>query len=75
MATKYASFNIAAARAKANLTQRQMAKELGMSESSYIRHEKGQTFFRVDKAIKFAEVCRVPFDQIIFFAGNYTSSV
>lgn len=68
-------FDIVSARVKAKLTQEEMAKRLGMSKRTYIKYEKGENFFRIDKAWKFAEICNIPFDHIIFFKGYYTSSV
>lgn len=68
-------FDMVSARAKAKLTQEQMAKRLGMSKRTYIKYEKGETFLRIDKADKFAKICNIPFDHIIFFKGYYTSSV
>lgn len=68
-------FDMVSARAKTKLTQEQMAKSLGMSKKTYIKYEKGESFLRIDKAYKFAKVCGIPFDHIIFFKGYYTSSV
>jgi putative transcriptional regulator len=54
-------------RTKAGLDQPQMAKLLGVSESTYQKYESYKTHMRVDTAFKFAEIVGLPIDSIIFF--------
>ncbi|WP_337589484.1 helix-turn-helix transcriptional regulator [Lactiplantibacillus plantarum] len=46
-----------------------------MSRQTYQKYENGNMSFRVDTAWKFAAICKISFDSIIFFKGKYTSSV
>ncbi|MGO2588849.1 MAG: helix-turn-helix domain-containing protein, partial [Leuconostoc mesenteroides] len=41
-------FDLKSARVRANLTQREMARKMGMSQTSYLRYEKGELVLRVD---------------------------
>ncbi|WP_311408455.1 helix-turn-helix transcriptional regulator [Liquorilactobacillus uvarum] len=68
-------FDIRSARVRAGLTQDEAAEKLGVSKRSFIYYEQGDRILRVDKAWKFSEICNIPFDRIIFFNPNYTSSV
>lgn len=68
-------FDLKSARVRANLTQREMARKMGMSQTSYLRYEKGELVLRVDQAWNFSKIVGITFDQIIFFKSNYTSSV
>lgn len=54
-------------RAKTGLSQKEMAKAIGVSEQSYMKYENYKTGMKVDKAFKFAEVVGMPVDKIIFF--------
>ncbi|SCX38321.1 helix-turn-helix transcriptional regulator [Lysinibacillus fusiformis] len=65
------------ARILAGLTQKEMAKKMKMSEKTYIQYEKYRRIFRMDQAYLFMRHVNVPFDTIIFFAGqlqNFCSS-
>ncbi|MBG9690996.1 XRE family transcriptional regulator [Lysinibacillus sphaericus] len=65
------------ARILAGLTQKEMAKKMKMSEKTYIQYEKYRRIFRMDQAYLFMKHVNVPFDTIIFFAGqlqNFCSS-
>ncbi len=58
------------ARILAGLTQKEMAKKMKMSEKTYIQYEKYRRIFRMDQAYLFMKHVNVPFDTIIFFAGQ-----
>lgn len=60
-------FTIRQARLYAEIGQDEMAKTLGMSVGSYVKYEAYKNYLRVDKATKFAEAVKLPFDDIIFF--------
>lgn len=68
-------WSIEIARKKSGLTQEEMAEQLGMSRNSYRKYENGEVVFRTDKAWKFSQIVKLPFDKIIFFKPNYTLSV
>lgn len=68
-------FDILSARTYAKLTQAEMAKKLSITRGTYQKYESGERIFRIDKAWKFANICGIPFDDIIFFKPKYTSSV
>ncbi|MBZ5971635.1 helix-turn-helix transcriptional regulator [Leuconostoc gasicomitatum] len=68
-------FDIKSARVRAGMTQKEIADLMNLSLTSYIRYEKGDLILRVDQAWNFSKVVKIPFDQIIFFKSNYTSSV
>lgn len=63
-------YTIEQARLLSDLTQAEMAKLMGMSEKTYIQYEKYRRVLRMDQGYKFANNVRVPFDSIIFFAGQ-----
>ncbi|MED1556832.1 helix-turn-helix transcriptional regulator [Bacillus paramycoides] len=71
---KQQKFTIKQARNISGLTQPEMAKQLGMSLSSYIEYENYKFDFRISKAIKFSLITGVSFDDILFLNENYTSS-
>lgn len=54
-------------RIKEGLKQREMADKLGVSLDAYKNYENYRTRMRVDIALKFAEIVKIPFDSIIFF--------
>lgn len=54
-------------RTKAGLSQKEMAKSIGVSEQSYMNYENYKTGMKVEKAFKFAEIVDVPIDCIYFF--------
>lgn len=59
-------FTMPAARKQAGLTQREMAKLCGVSESTVINWEKFRTEPTVSQATMFAEACGMTYDDIIF---------
>lgn len=70
-------YTLEQARILAGLTQKEMAKRMKMSEKTYIQYEKYRRIFRMDQAYLFMKHVNVPFDTIIFFAGqlqNFCSS-
>lgn len=54
------------ARVKANMTQDEISKKLGVSRVTYRDYEKYEVPMRVDKAIQFSKIVDTPFDDIIF---------
>lgn len=63
-------YTLKQARQLAGITQVEMAEKLGMSEVTYIRYEKYQTVFRLNTAVSFTEVVKIPMSKIIFFEGQ-----
>ena len=63
-------YTLEQARILSGLTQREMAKNMRMSEKTYIQYEKYRRIFRMDQGYRFAQNVNVPFDHIIFFAGQ-----
>ena len=59
-----------AARKLAGLTQRDLAKACGVSESTVMRWEKGLKDPSVSQAKRIGEVCGVHFNDIIFLPQN-----
>lgn len=58
------------ARKIASLTQKQLAFELKVSESTVVNWEKGRSEPTVNQAQKISEVTGVPLDSIIFLTAN-----
>ncbi|SKB55323.1 DNA-binding transcriptional regulator, XRE-family HTH domain [Lysinibacillus sp. AC-3] len=63
-------YTLEQARILAGLTQKEMAKKMKMSEKTYIQYEKYRRIFRMDQAYLYMKHVNVPFDTIIFFAGQ-----
>lgn len=63
-------YTIEQARLLSDLTQEEMAVRMGMSPKTYIQYEKYRMIFRMDQGYKFSKNVSVPFDSIIFFAGQ-----
>lgn len=63
-------YTIEQARLLSDMTQAEMAKRLAMTEKTYIQYEKYRRVFRMDQGYEFAKNVSVPFDSIIFFAGQ-----
>ncbi|RKJ30801.1 XRE family transcriptional regulator [Butyricicoccus sp. 1XD8-22] len=63
-------YTLEQARILAGLTQKEMAQKMKMSEKTYIQYEKYRRIFRMDQAYLFMKHVNVPFDSIIFFAGQ-----
>ena len=58
------------ARKIAGLTQKQLAFELKVSESTVVNWEKGRSEPTVNQAQKISEVTGIPLDSIIFLTVN-----
>lgn len=63
-------YTLEQARILSGLTQLEMAKRMKMSEKTYIQYEKYRRIFRMDQAYLFMQSVDVPFETIIFFAGQ-----
>lgn len=63
------------ARVLADMTQRDMAKALGVNEGTYIEYEKYRTFMRMDTAYKFSKIVNRSLDDLIFLPDNYILNV
>ncbi|MDT2841858.1 helix-turn-helix transcriptional regulator [Vagococcus lutrae] len=68
-------YTIEQARKLSGKTQVQIAAELGMSEATYIKYEKGRSIFRMDDAFKFSKSTGISLDRIIFLNDNYGKTV
>lgn len=64
------NYTLEHARLLTGLTQVEMAEKLGMTEKTYIQYEKYRRILRMDQGYVFAQSVSVPFDSIIFFAGQ-----
>ena len=64
-----------AARKNAGLTQRDLARICGVSESTVINWEKGRTEPTVSQAKLIGEACGIHYDNIIFLAQKYGLTV
>lgn len=51
----------------AKLTQKEIAKMLGINETSYIRKENGKTQFTVDEVIKLLNILECDFKDIFVY--------
>ena len=58
------------ARKIANLTQKQLALAVGVSESTVINWEKGRSEPTVSQAIAIGEATGIAYDNIIFLTSN-----
>ena len=58
-------FNWKVARAKKNLTQRQLAELVGVSVSTINRIETGKQVLRVDMLNKLANILEVPVNELL----------
>ena len=59
--------SLAAARVNARLTQREVAKKLGVTTNTIVAWEKNRREPSVTQAKALAETSGMPFDSIIFF--------
>ena len=64
-------YTVRQARILANISIREMAKLLGVSQNTYFKKEKGLSRFYYDEAVKFSSLVNVPIDNI-FFTSNVT---
>lgn len=58
------------ARKIANMTQKDLANALNVSESTILKWEKGRTEPTVSQAIAIGEAVGIPYDNIIFLPRN-----
>ena len=63
--------SLPAARKNAGLTQRDLARECGVSESTVIHWEKGRREPSISQAKKIGELCGIHYDCIIFLPQKY----
>lgn len=61
-------FTVKQAREYAGLTQRQAAKQLGIALATYQGYEWGDVEMRIGIAKKFANMVKIPLDQLIFYS-------
>lgn len=54
------------ARVLAGLTQKELAKKLGISIPTYLAYEKKRNEMRVTTAIKFSKIVNIPIENLIF---------
>ncbi|KRM82627.1 hypothetical protein FC35_GL001243 [Limosilactobacillus coleohominis DSM 14060] len=59
-------FTIEKARQYGGFTQTEIAKKLNISTKTYQSYEYGKVSMRMDKALKFSELTKIPLKQIIF---------
>nr|DAX73633.1 MAG TPA: helix-turn-helix domain protein [Caudoviricetes sp.] len=62
--------SLAAARVNAHLTQREVAKRLGVTTNTIVAWEKNRREPSVTQAKVLAETYGMPFDSIIFFRAS-----
>lgn len=67
------NYTLEQARILTGLTQLEMSKKMKMSEKTYIQYEKYRRILRMDQAYLFKKHVNVPFESIIFFAGQLQS--
>lgn len=65
--TSLGTFTLKQARLYSGLTQKEVSKELNMTEKTYIQYEKYRRELRISHAIKFSEITGIPLQNIIFF--------
>lgn len=68
-------FTLKNARVLADMTQKEMAEALGVSESTYISYEQYKNFMRMDTAFKFSKIVNRDLDTLIFLPNNYILNV
>ncbi len=65
--------SMAAARVNARLNQQQIAEQLGIDRTSYIKYEKGESIMRMDLAFKFSQIVNLPMANIDFCLSKITT--
>jgi transcriptional regulator with XRE-family HTH domain len=61
-------FTLAAARKNAGLTQKQVAEELKISNTTVVKWENGSSFPKPDQIMPICKLYNMNYDDIIFFA-------
>lgn len=64
------AITLKAARVNKNLTQKEAAELLGISESTLLNYEKGKTFPTLPTIEKMEDLYGVSYDNIIFLPNN-----
>lgn len=59
-------YTVRQARVLANISSKEMAKMLGLSQNAYLKKEKGLSRFYYDEALKFSSFVNIPADNIFF---------
>jgi len=59
-------YTVRQARVLANITIKEMAKKMGLSQTAYFKKEKGLSRFYYDEAVKFSSFVNIPMDNIFF---------
>lgn len=67
-------FSVSEARRFRNLSQKSVAKSLGISRSAYISLEKNPEKMTIERAKRFAEIVNIPIEDIIFLHKSSTFS-
>lgn len=70
-----ARFTLKMLRAKANVTQKEAAKMVGVSESTWVNWERQKSFPDVPKIREIEAAFGVPYDEIIFFDASHGLTV
>lgn len=61
-------FTMEQARKLADISQNEMAKLMGMPKMTYCNKEWGKVRMYYDEAMRFAEIVKIPHDDIIFLS-------
>ena len=64
------AITLKAARVNAERTQKEMARALGVSKGTYASYEAYKTKMDIETAQRFALLCGLTVDDIIFFKNN-----
>ena len=59
-------YTVEQARRLANISIRDMASKLGISQNAYFNKEKGLSRFYYDEAVKLSNIVNIPMDDIFF---------
>jgi len=65
--------SLSAARTNANMTQKEVAENLGVSNNTIVAWEKGISEPKISQAIALSELYKIPMDNLIFLPvkSNY----
>lgn len=64
------AITLRAARVNKDLTQKEAAEKLGISESTLVNYEKGKTFPSQPVIVKMEELYELSYNDIIFLPNN-----
>lgn len=62
--------SLAAARVNAGMSQRQVAKALGVSNRTIVAWEKGESYPKADKIILICALYKIPYEMLNFVPNN-----